>query len=28
VGLKYADYNADDFGADTQKLWAWAELKL
>ncbi|MBU83759.1 alginate export family protein [Alcanivorax sp.] len=28
VGLKYADYSADDFGTDTQKLWAWAELKL
>ncbi len=24
---KYADYNADGFGADTQKLWLAAELK-
>ncbi|EKF73910.1 hypothetical protein A11A3_11152 [Alcanivorax hongdengensis A-11-3] len=28
VGLKYADYQADDYGSDTRKLWAWAELKL
>lgn len=28
VGLKYADYRADDFGDDTQKLWAWGELKF
>lgn len=28
VGLKYADYSADDFGTDTQKLWGWVELKL
>ncbi len=26
VGLKYADYSADEFGADTSKYWAWAEL--
>lgn len=28
VGLKYADYSADDFGNDTRKLWAWGELKF
>ena len=28
VGLKYADYSADDFGADTSKYWAWGELKF
>ncbi|MCG8393641.1 MAG: alginate export family protein [Pseudomonadales bacterium] len=28
VGLKYADYRADDFKTDTSKYWAWAELKF
>ena len=28
VGLKYADYSADDFKSDTRKYWAWAELKF
>lgn len=28
VGLKYADYSADDFGADTSKYWAWGEIKF
>ena len=28
VGLKYADYSADDFKSDTSKYWAWAELKF
>ncbi|MDX1804816.1 MAG: alginate export family protein [Alcanivorax sp.] len=28
VGLKYADYRADEMGADTRKLWAWGELKF
>lgn len=23
LGLKYADYNADNFATDTQKLWFW-----
>lgn len=28
VGLKYAGYTAGDSGADTDKLWAWAEAKF
>ena len=24
IGVKYADYQADQFGTDTTKLWAWA----
>ncbi len=28
VGLKYADYSADEFADDTSKLWAWGELKF
>lgn len=23
MGLKYADYNADDFGIDTRRIWLW-----
>lgn len=26
VGLKYANYNADSFGVDTEKFWVWAGL--
>lgn len=25
VGLKYADYRADDYAIDTRKVWAWVE---
>jgi hypothetical protein len=28
VGAKFADYQADDFGDDTQKLWFWLSLSL
>jgi hypothetical protein len=28
VGLIYANYNADEYGVDTQKFWAWAGLKF
>lgn len=28
VGLIYANYNADEYGVDTQKIWAWAGLKF
>lgn len=28
VGLKYADYSADDFSTDTNKVWAWTELSF
>lgn len=27
AGLKYADYNTDGFGVDTDKLWVWMEIK-
>ncbi len=26
VGLKLADYRAEDFATDTQKIWGWVEL--
>lgn len=28
VGLKYAAYNAEDFSADTDKLWLWGEISF
>lgn len=28
LGLKYARYSADEFSADTDKLWLWGELKF
>ena len=27
IGLKYADYNAEDFGVDTKKFWVQIEFK-
>jgi hypothetical protein len=26
-GLKYADYDADDFSVDTRKVWGWMEVR-
>lgn len=28
VGIKYADYKADTFSVDTDKLWGWAEMSF
>lgn len=28
VGLKYADYNAEDVLTDTNKVWAWTEMSF
>jgi hypothetical protein len=28
LGLKYARYSADDFSADTDKVWLWGEFKF
>jgi len=28
IALKYADYDADDFGTDTQKLWVTTQFKF
>ncbi len=28
AGIKYADYSADDFGVDTEKLWVWVGLSF
>ncbi len=28
LGLKYANYNADNWKEDTRKLWAWGEFSL
>jgi len=28
IALKYADYNADDFATDTEKLWLTVQFKL
>jgi hypothetical protein len=28
VGLKYADYDNGDIGADVEKLWAWVGMKI
>ncbi len=27
VGLKYADYSADEFGVDTRKFWTWVGVR-
>lgn len=28
IGLKYADYQANDFAVDTRKAWLWVEASL
>ena len=28
AGFKYADYNAESLGVDTEKLWLWLQFKL
>ena len=28
LGFKYADYDADGFGRDTRRIWAWVGFKL
>jgi len=28
IGAKYADYNADNFSVDTEKLWLWTQIKF
>ena len=28
LGLKYADYNADEFARDTRRIWGWASFRL
>ncbi len=28
VGMKYADYDADDFATDTRKFWVWLTLLI